>query len=81
MLEITGESQYVDLNASGASMVGGFGFIIEDIDIDLSGASKASFTVIDDISGRVSGASQMNYKGNPNVDVNILDAATVKKVD
>jgi len=63
-VELEGTTGTLDVTASGASEVKDYELTIEDLFIDLSGASEAFLTVNNEISVSASGASTLNYKGD-----------------
>lgn len=65
VIEISGTAQNVNLTASGASDVKNYDFAIQNLVAKLSGASDVTITVNNSISGSASGASTLNYEGNP----------------
>lgn len=68
-IELWGSAVSAEIEASGASNIGDFAFLISNyLEIDLSGASKAEFTVDGTMDIKVSGASRFNYKGNGVID-------------
>ncbi len=81
-VEVEGNADSFDVSASGASNISNYDFILEDLDIQLSGASNAYLTVNNEISVRASGASNLYYKGTGVVvSQNLSGASHVIKVD
>jgi hypothetical protein len=79
-IELTGSGWNINLHGSGASNADLIGFAVNDADIEFSGASHASL----DISGRVdvdlSGASSLEYTGNPTLGIiDITGASSMNK--
>ena len=64
-LELEGSAGDVDIEASGASQVELSDFSVVDADINLSGASGATINASGRLDGNLSGASRLNYMGNP----------------
>jgi len=64
-VELEGTTGRLDVMASGASEIKDYDLSVEDLFIDLSGASEAFLTVNNEISVSASGASKLNYKGEP----------------
>jgi hypothetical protein len=82
MVQLTGESKTSNLTASGASVVGDFGFITEYLNVNLSGASMVAMTVSDKLDVRASGASIMRYKGSGIINSqNLTGESQIIKVD
>ena len=68
------------LDASGASSVDLEDFAIADADIELSGASNATVNVSGTLDAEASGASRLEYVGNPELGrINTSGASTVKE--
>jgi len=81
-IEIEGNANTFDVMASGASSIKDYGFILDNLYIDLSGASDAYLTVNNEISVRASGASTLYYKGTGViVDLDLSGASEIIKVD
>lgn len=77
---IWGTTDNADIRLSGASDLGDYGFAINNLDIELSGASHASLTVNQLMNIEASGASTFFYKGSGVIsDLELTGASTVKK--
>lgn len=66
-VDLSGTAETADIELSGASHLDDYSFSIDNLTIDLSGASSAKVTTLKSINGDVSGASSLNYKGNPSI--------------
>ncbi|MCL2413680.1 MAG: DUF2807 domain-containing protein [Bacteroidales bacterium] len=66
-MDLVGHSETLDLTLSGASQAFGYGMICDNLIANLSGASRAEFTVLETLSARLSGASVLRYNGNPQI--------------
>ncbi len=64
-IDLTGTAKDVSIEASGASDINLAGLVMATADVHLSGASDAAINVIDTINVDLSGASDMEYTGNP----------------
>ncbi len=64
-IDITGSGGDIDLSGSGASVFKLKQYNIENVIIDLSGASRAYMVISGMIIGELSGASELIYEGNP----------------
>jgi hypothetical protein len=64
-VELTGSGGDIDLYGSGASSFKLEEYKIEDVFIELSGASDAFLDINGVIQGSLSGSSELNYEGNP----------------
>jgi hypothetical protein len=62
---LSGTAGALDLEASGASNLQGGGLHVEDLTVELSGASSATVAVSGTMSADVSGASSLHYTGSP----------------
>ena len=77
-LDIQGASAICNLDASGASTVNAGDFAVKNYNVDLSGASKAEINCIEMISGEISSASNLYYKGNPRISISVTSAARIE---
>ena len=64
-IELTGSGGNIRLEASGASDMDLANFTVNDADIDFSGASDASMDINGRLDVELSGASTLEYSGNP----------------
>ncbi|MBN1116553.1 MAG: DUF2807 domain-containing protein [Bacteroidales bacterium] len=62
-IDLTGNLDYLRLNASGASTIKDFDLSVNKFEADLSGASNAKLMVNDELDIEASGASNVYYKG------------------
>jgi hypothetical protein len=62
-MDITGSAQDVVIGASGASDVKAYDFTTNTCNVDASGASGVRITVDKELSAKLSGASNVTYKG------------------
>ena len=77
---MSGEGNHVKISGSGASNIKMLNFTTGTLDINLSGASDAEITVNERATGKLSGASDLKYRGNADVsDVKTSGASNVKK--
>jgi len=63
--KITGSAQNLNLTASGASDLKSYEFIVQNCLANLSGASDVAITINNSVSCSASGASILQYEGNP----------------
>ena len=61
---MSGEANHVKMSGGGASDIHMYNLTTETLDINLSGASDAEITVNERITGKISGASTLKYRGN-----------------
>ena len=66
-LTLRGGGGQMRLDASGASQVDLSAFVVDDADVDISGASQATVNVRGRLDAEASGASQLRYLGNPSM--------------
>jgi len=79
-VELDGSGNAMDIVASGASHAKLAGFTVVDTKVELSGASSATVNVSGRLDVDVSGASRLEYKGNPMMgNVEVSGASTIKK--
>lgn len=77
---IQGESRNVIASVSGASTLEGFDLKTENNSVEASGASTANVFASVSLKGNASGASKINYRGNPKVSQKISGAGSIKKL-
>lgn len=86
-LDISGASQFtpsgnaknVSGDLSGASQLNAFGFLSDEVNVSVSGASNARIDVIKYLKIDASGASKVRYRGNPITEINVSGASVVEK--
>jgi hypothetical protein len=77
---LTGSADKLVLNASGASSVDVEGLAAQNVEVNLSGASRATVSPVTKIKISVSGASSLTYTGNPSLEsVDVSGASTIHK--
>ena len=75
-----GEANHVKISGGGASDIRMYNVTTETLDINLSGASDAEITVNERITGKLSGASTLKYRGNADrSDLKTSGASDIKK--
>jgi hypothetical protein len=67
-VSIWGGAASANIDLSGASRLGDYDFIIDNLNVELSGASTATLTVNGVMNVNASGASTLNYKGTALID-------------
>lgn len=75
-MKIKGSCEKIDLEASGACKIDAKDYCVKSAVIELSGASIAKITVIDELRHDVSPASKLTYYGNPRI-VNLSEIKNV----
>jgi hypothetical protein len=77
---LTGSADKLVLNASGASSADMEGLSAQNVEVNLSGASRATVSPVTKLKVSVSGASSLTYTGNPSLDsVDVSGASTIHK--
>ena len=78
-LSLEGNGVNMDIDASGASSVDLGGFMAENIYVSLSGASDATVNLDGTLDADLSGASKLQYYGNPAMgDIETSGASSIK---
>jgi hypothetical protein len=81
VVNITGTGENLNINASGASSINMGNFICKNADVVLSGATFATIHPTEMLNAEVSGASTLNYYGNPALgSINISGASVIHKL-
>lgn len=79
-IELRGSCNEFDLRTSGASSIEAFGFEAKHCEIHASGASNIEIAVEKELELEADGASDIRYKGNPNLRRNsVSGAASVRQ--
>jgi hypothetical protein len=80
--ELQGDTDYCSAEVSGASHLDALKLEMEDVDITVSGASTAVVYAENELSINVSGASKVEYAGNPDIKhMDISGASKVEKIN
>lgn len=77
---LTGTCTKVNIETSGASAIYGADLQAENMNLDVSGASKAEVNVTKQLVIDASGASKVRYKGNPSITQDVSGASSVQKL-
>lgn len=81
-LVLSGQAGTHELNTSGSVQVDAFNFVAGVYDINIDGTGKANINVLNDLSVKTSGTSEIYYKGNPkNVKEKKSGATRLEKVN
>ena len=79
-IELKGSGDNLDINVSGASRANLENFTVHNADTSISGASHAIISADSKITVELSGASSLEYTGNPEISVkDISGASTIHK--
>ena len=65
--KISGSAQTISLDCSGASSFKGLGLVVIQAGLDASGASSIKINVKESLTAKASGASSIQYRGNPKI--------------
>jgi hypothetical protein len=64
-INLTGQASSHHVELTGAGRVNAFDFVVGDYNIDNSGATKCEINVLNSLNVHTSGASKIQYRGNP----------------
>ncbi len=78
-VKLSGVALDCELDLLGASSMSGYDFECQVLDVDFSGASSARLSVEKRITGDLSGASILMYRGNASEDVQVSGSSRVSK--
>ena len=78
---ITGQSDYLKVEASGASHLKALEFLSRHVDVEASGASSAQVHVQKSLKVDASGASHVKYRGSPMITKDLSGAASLHQVN
>jgi hypothetical protein len=79
--KIAGQSDYLKVEASGASHLKALDFLARNIDVEASGASSIQVHVQKTLQVDASGASHVKYKGSPIIKKDLSGAASLHQVN
>jgi len=80
-LTLTGQTKDFHVRGSGSTTIKSFDLLAENVDLDISGAGDAQVYASAKLSGSISGAGSVNYKGTAQSDIHTSGATSVKKID
>lgn len=78
-LRLNGKGHVVDVSVSGASSLSAFDFPVDEAKLLVTGASHARINASQKLTVSASGASDVLYRGTPQIDSNITGASTFNK--
>ncbi|ADN02298.1 hypothetical protein STHERM_c13580 [Spirochaeta thermophila DSM 6192] len=81
--EVTGRGghlEYLELAVSGAGDVDLTGLEVANAEVDISGAASVRLWVTETLTGSVSGAGSLRYKGDPVVGVDVSEMSSIKSL-
>jgi hypothetical protein len=79
--KMSGQSEYLKVDASGASNLKALEFLSRNVDVEASGASSAQVHVQKTLQVDASGASHVKYKGSPLIKKDLSGAASLHQVN
>ena len=79
-VELSGSANDLEIYVSGASKIMAENFVVKTATIKSSGAGKITVNVTDVLKVNSSGASSVNYKGSPSIELNKNQASKVRKI-
>jgi len=81
-ITLKGMAKEVDIQASGASELEWFEFEIEELSLEASGACDAEVFVTKSLKVELSGASELEYKGQPKLEKSAISgASSIENID
>ncbi|WP_258103778.1 PspC domain-containing protein [Marinoscillum sp. MHG1-6] len=78
-IDLVGKGLSLDANVEGASNLNSLNYLVDHIDIEAEGASKATVFGSKSIEARADGASTIRYKGNSNINIEEDGNGSVKR--
>ena len=80
-LNVAGSASNSKIKMSGASTVNAFDYLVDSLDVRLSGAGDLDIHAVEYLKANVSGAADIRYKGSPTTDINKSGVVRIKKID
>src|SRR5690606_6636533 len=81
-INLMGQASRHQIKLSGAGTVNAFDFVAAEYEIEASGSSKMFINVLNSLNVRTSGASDIQYRGNPkHISNSQSGAGNLKRVD
>lgn len=80
-IKLKGDTKEFEVQGSGSTDIKCFDLVADKVDLDLSGAGDAEVYANVKLSGDISGAASVKYKGTAQTDIHTSGATSVKKVD
>lgn len=78
-IELAGKAKECIAELSGASEFKAYDFVVEDLEMNISGAGEAKVNATVSLKVEVSGAGSVRYMGNPSIDQRVSGAGSVSK--
>lgn len=80
-LKLSGQTKDFHVRGSGSTDIKSLDLLAENVDLDISGAGDAEVYASVKLSGSISGAASVNYKGAAQTDIHTSGATSVKKIE
>ncbi|MFI5188144.1 MAG: head GIN domain-containing protein [Chitinophagales bacterium] len=80
-VKLKGQTRDFDIQGSGSTSLKCYDLLAENVDLDISGAGDAQVYASVKLSGSISGAADVEYKGTAQTDIHTSGASSVKKVN
>ena len=80
-LTLTGQTKDFHVRGSGSTTIKSFDLLAENVDLDISGAGDAQVYASVKLTGSLSGAGSVDYKGAAQSDIHTSGATSVKKIN
>jgi hypothetical protein len=80
-VKLKGDAKEFKVQGSGSTDIKCFDLVADNVDLDISGAGDAEVYANVKLTGDISGAASVNYKGTAQTDIHTSGATSVKKVD
>jgi putative autotransporter adhesin-like protein len=79
-VKLSGQTKDFHIRGSGSTDIRSFDLLAENVDLDISGAGDAELYASVKISGTISGAAGVKYKGAAQTDIHTSGASSINKV-
>jgi len=80
-IKLKGETKDFKVHGSGSTDIKCSDLLAENVDLDISGAGDAEVYASAKLTGNISGAASVRYKGAAQTDIHTSGATSVKKID
>jgi hypothetical protein len=80
-IKLKGETKDFRIQGSGSTDIKCLDLLAETVDLDISGAGDAEVYASSKLTGTISGAADVRYKGAAQTDIHTSGATSVKKID
>ncbi len=80
-IKLKGETKDFRVHGSGSTDIKCLDLLAENVDLDISGAGDAEVYASVKLTGSISGAASVRYKGAAQTDIHTSGATSVKKID